>query len=332
MKGNIDKIILSILNGTATKSEENFFSAWIHEDEANQVTFNHIKNYWRFNENESEIINEDDVKEKIWAKSHESRQVKSRKISPLIYRAAAVIVFVISFSFFIKILLFPPTIDVKVVKHKIIEKKNLVGVKSKIHLPDGSIVNLNAESSIKFVEGFKDSIRWIELVGEAYFDVAKNPEKPFVVKSGDVISKALGTAFNINAYANSPTIDVSLVEGRVEVRTIHNQLTGSSTYLEAGQSVSYKDNSALKYDSFNFESVLGWKDGLILFENANYQTVTKKLERWYGIKIELEGSEPKWEFNGNFKDAYLEEIMEVLSHSEQCEYQFFGDTLKIKVK
>jgi ferric-dicitrate binding protein FerR (iron transport regulator) len=332
MKGNIDKIILSILNGTATKSEENFFSAWIHEDEVNQVTFNHIKSYWRVNENESEIINEDDVKDKIWEKAHESRQVRSRKFSPLKYLAAAVVVLIFSFSFLIKILLFPPAIDVKAVKLNIIEKKNLVGVKSKIHLPDGSLVHLNSESSIKFIEGFNDSIRWIELDGEAFFDVAKNPDKAFVVKSGDIIIKVLGTAFNIKAYADNPTIDVSLVEGRVEVRSVHYQHSDKSTYLEPGQSVSFDDNSALKYDSFNFEDVLGWKDGLIHFENADYQAVTKKLQRWYGIKIELEGSEPKWNLDANFKNKSLEHIMEVISHSEQIEYQLFGDTLKIKAK
>ena len=332
MKGNIDKIILSILKGTSTKSEESFFSTWIHEDEVNQVTFDHIKNYWRFNQNESEIINEDDVKDNIWTKAHESRHVKSRKFSPLIYRAAAVIVFALSFSFLIKILLFPPAIDVKTVKLNIIEKKNPVGEKSKIHLPDGSIVHLNSESSIKYIEGFNDSIRWIELDGEAFFDVAANPNKAFVVKSGDIITRALGTAFNINAYADNPAINVSLVEGRVEVRSIHDQQSDKSTYLEAGQSVSLKDNSALRYDSFNFESELGWKDGWILFKNANYQTVTKKLKRWYGVKIELEGSEPKWKFDAKFKDASLTKIMELLSHSEQFEYQILGDTLKIKLK
>ena len=118
----------------------------------------------------------------------------------------------------------------------------------------------------------------------------------------------------------------------MEVRSVYDQQSDKSTFLDAGQYVSLKDNSALKYDSFNFEYVLGWKDGLILFENANYQTVTKKLERWYGVKIELEGSEPKWKYNGIHQDASLEEIMELLSHSEQCEYQIFGDTLKIKAK
>lgn len=331
MKGNIDKIIISVLDGSATEREENFFNTWIQEDELNQGTFNHIKNYWRFNQNESEIINADDVLDNIWTRAYESEHVKSRKFSSLIIRAA-VVLFVLSFSFLIKTLLFPPAMDVNAVTLNIIEKKNLVGVKSKIHLPDGSIVYLNSESSINFIEAFNDSIRWVELDGEAFFEVAKNPDKAFVVKSRDIVTKALGTAFNINAYLDNPTINVSLVEGRVEVRSIHNRYSDQSTYLEPGQSVSFKDNSALKYDSFNFEYVLGWKDGLICFENANYQTVTKKLERWYGINIELEGSEPQWNLDARFKDASLEKIMEVLSHSEEFEYQLLGDTLKIITK
>lgn len=332
MKGDIDKIILSVLNGTATESEEKFFTTWIQEDEVNQVTFNYIKNYWLSNQSEYEIINEDDVKDKIWARAHKSGKTNSRKIPLFVYRVAAVIVFALTFFFVIRIFLFYPTVDVDGKTLNVIEKKNLAGVKSKIHLPDGSIVHLNSESCIKFTEGFKDSIRWVELNGEAYFEVAKNPEKAFVVKSGNIITKALGTAFNINAFEDNPTIEISLIEGMVEVKSTYHLRSDRKTYLDSGQSITFYDNSPSKITSFNSEKVLGWKDGWILFENAKYHTVAKKLERWFGVTIELDGKEPEWHLDGKYKDASLERIMEVISDSEKFEYQLVGDTLKIKIK
>lgn len=332
MNGNIDEIILSILNGNATESEKKLFTAWIQKDEVNQDTFDYIKKHWLSNENDFEIINEDDVKDRIWTRAHKLGKKNSRKIFLVISRVAAVIAFVLAFSFLIKTFLFSPTTEVHNATLKVIEKKNLAGAKSKIHLPDGSIVNLNAESSIKFTEGFKDTVRWVDLSGEAYFNVAKNPEKTFVVKSRDIITKAVGTAFNINAYTENATVEISLAEGKVEIKSTYRSRNDQITYLEPGQSIKYKDNSPLEITSFNVEKVLGWKDGWILFENANYQTVTKKLERWFGVKIELDGIEPEWHLDGKYKDASLERIMEMISDSEKFEYQLLGDTLKIKIK
>ena len=81
MNVNIDKIILSILNGKATESEKKIFTSWIQEDEVNQATFDYIKKHWLSTQNEFEIINEDDIKDRIWTKAHKPGKLKSGKIS-----------------------------------------------------------------------------------------------------------------------------------------------------------------------------------------------------------------------------------------------------------
>ncbi len=332
MKRNIDNLFAVILNGSATDDEQRLFNEWLKEDELNQETFENIKIYWQINNKELEIINEDDVKNKIWNRSHKSNHTKSRNLIPIIYRVAAVLVFVFTFTFLINEFSIIPKVNVGIVTSKTIEKKNLAGVKSTIHLPDGSIVNLNAESSIKFTEGFKDSVRWVILEGEAFFDVAKNKEKSFIVQSGGIITKALGTAFNINAYEEKSTIDVSLIEGKVEVHTIYEDNPDNSILLDAGQYVSFQNSSVIKSGKFDSKKVIGWKEGVILFENADYLTVIKKLERWYGVKFENEGEEPLWNLDAKFENASLEQILELLSHSEGFEYQLKEDNIKLKMK
>ncbi len=332
MNSNIDDVIAVILNGTASEYEQTFFNQWLKEDELNQEIFQNIKNFWQLEHKELDIINEDDVRNKIWTRAHTSKNAKSRSLLPLIYRVAAVIAFVFTFTFLIREYTIAPSKDVENVALKIIEKKNLAGVKSKIHLPDGSIVNLNAESSIKFNEGFKDSVRCVVLKGEAFFDVAKNPDKPFIVKSGDVITKALGTAFNINAYSENSTVNVSLIEGKVEVRSISKGRSANSIFLEPGQYVSFQKSNVIDKGLFDISNVISWKDGIIVFENANYHSVVKELERWFGVTFEFDGSEPHWNLDANFENASLEQILEVLSHSERFEYQLKEDTVKLKMK
>lgn len=331
MKGDIDNIIAEILNGTATDIEQNIFNDWLNDDEINREFFDNLKKYWQIENRGLKIINEDDVRKKIWVKAHESKHTISRNFLPLIYRVAAVIAFILTFTFLIRDFLIVPNKNVDIVELKTIEKKNKAGVKSQIHLSDGSIINLNAESSIKFTEGFRDSIRWVELKGEAFFNVAKNVKKPFVVKSGDVITRALGTAFNINANAENSTVNVSLVEGRVEVHSILEGEPTNRILLEPSQYVSFQKGNVIGNGLFDFEKVIGWKDGIIVFENADYNHVIKKLEKWYGVTFKLDGSEPDWNLDANFDNASLEQVLEVLSHSERFEYQFEGDTVKLKM-
>ena len=332
MKENIDDIIAAILNGTATDNEQNTLQEWLNEDGINGEIFENIKNYWLIDHKELEIINEHDIKNKIWAKAHNPRHIKSRILIPWMYRAAAVIAFILTFTFLIREFSPAPNNSDQIVSLKIIEKKNLAGVKSKIYLPDGSTVNLNAESNIKYIEGFKDSVRWVELTGEAFFDVTTNHEKPFIVKSRDIITKALGTAFNINAFEDKATIEVSLLEGKVEVYSDYNNKSNNKTYLEPGQFVSFQNNVTIDKGEFNYAEVSGWKNGIIQFSNADYKTIVKKLERWFGVKFENLNKEPLWNFDGKFENASLEQILDILAHSEQFEYQLSENTVKLKLQ
>lgn len=173
------------------------------------------------------------------------------------------------------------------------------GGKYEIVLPDGSKVWLNAASSIRFPTAFIHERREVFISGEAYFEIAKNPEKPFIVKQKNIEITVLGTSFNIMAYDEESGTRVTLVEGAVKVAQ-HGGDRGKLAQgikLNPGQQLMLKVSKngeqvlpTLKEVNVNEE--IAWKDNLFWFDNDKIQEVAKKLSRWYDIDIVTQGVIP----------------------------------------
>ena len=181
-----------------------------------------------------------------------------------------------------------------------------------IILADGTKVYLNAVSSIKYPTQFNGDKRIVELEGEAYFEVAKNKNKPFIVKSDNQSIEVLGTHFNVHSYNNESVVKTTLLEGSVAV-THKNQ----KTILKPGQQSDVSDNfSKIKVREVDTEEAVAWKNGRFKFDNADLKTVMKQLERWYGIKVEYRGDVSDVRFNGGtFRNKNLSEVLKVLELS-----------------
>ncbi len=216
---------------------------------------------------------------------------------------------------------------------KQIEKHVLNGQKLRIFLPDGSIVWLNSDTELKYPEKFGDHVRIVELEGEAFFEVTKNPEKPFIVKSGALTTTALGTSFNIRVYSSENNIQVTLVSGKVLVES--EPKNDHKFILDPGYGVQYlKDKGTVDKEKISIEKIIAWKDGILQFDNDNFQTVIKKLSRWYGVKFILEGNfeNEKWGYSGWFKNDYLENVLESISFSQDFEYKIENEIVTLKLK
>ncbi|PXY39146.1 iron dicitrate transport regulator FecR [Flavobacterium cheongpyeongense] len=192
-----------------------------------------------------------------------------------------------------------------------------------IVLADGTKVYLNTVSSLKYPTRFNGNQRLVELEGEAYFEVAKNKEKPFMVKSGNQSVEVLGTHFNIHAYNNEPVIKTTLLEGSVSV-TYKNQ----KTFLKPGEqsNAAYNSNTIVirKVDT---EAAVAWKNGRFKFDNADLKSVMKQLERWYGIKVEYRGDVSDVRFSGGtFMNKNLSEVLKVLELSN-IKFKVEGKTI-----
>lgn len=182
-------------------------------------------------------------------------------------------------------------------------------------LPDGTKVWLNAASSLKYPTHFSGNERKVEIKGEAYFEVAKNAQKPFIVtlpQGAEV--RVSGTHFNINAYDNEPAMKTTLLEGSVKVSAIGN---AQSAMLKPGEQAVLTADSRFTIAGADVEKVMAWKNGVFNFEDATLQEVMHQLERWYDIEVVYETGIPKLEFVGKMgRDLSLSNVLRGLEISK----------------
>ncbi|GAB3647227.1 FecR family protein [Echinicola sediminis] len=253
---------------------------------------------------------------------------RSWKNYPLEGKAAALFLFAVLSIFLLKKFIPETTPQTETATKITIVKTTSKGQKSKFRLPDGTIVWLNADSKLVFPKQFSDSTRVVQLTGEGYFDVAKDPKRPFTVSSKNLSTTALGTAFNINTF-DKDQLDVSLVHGKVKVE---NHQTKEKIILAPGQKLSYfeSDHKTVVGD-FDGLQVTGWKDGILYLKNAKYDQVINRLENWYGVTISTTGK-PKlsWTLTGKYEHESLEMVLNRMSYVEHFDYSINQNKVQIK--
>lgn len=197
-----------------------------------------------------------------------------------------------------------------------------------LHLPDGTNVWINNASVIRYPVAFTGPDRVVELSGEAYFEVAKDPAHPFKVKIQDGATvDVLGTSFNIMSYSDEPAERTTLVDGSVRV-TLNNQ----SVLLKPDQQSDLGTDHKLNVNSdVNVQSVIAWKDGYFSFDQANIKAVIRQLARWYDLDVEYRGQVEDTEFQGQGRiqrNLPLTAILKGLE-SEHLHFKLDGQNLII---
>mgnify|MGYP003859816873 CR=1 FL=1 len=173
-----------------------------------------------------------------------------------------------------------------------IEKITQKGQKSTLVLSDGTQIRLNANSKISYPEKFDPNKREVHLEGEAFFDVARDEERPFIIKSGDLTTTVLGTSFNIKAFPEEE-MEVTVATGKVHVRAGAEEnrgkggpIVGREVLLTPNQQVRYDlENKSLVKQTVDTEKYLAWKEGIIRFDDLKLSEAAVILERWYGVTI-----------------------------------------------
>ncbi|MDQ3290367.1 MAG: FecR domain-containing protein, partial [Bacteroidota bacterium] len=163
------------------------------------------------------------------------------------------------------------------------------GGQYKITLPDGSDVWLNASSTLSFSNSFKKKNRVVELSGEAYFEVAKDKHRPFLVKANNTTVEVLGTHFNVMAYQEEKSINTTLLEGSVKVSN-----SNSHTIIKPGYQA--KAGKTIEVEKVDVDAAVAWKKGLFQFQNTDLETIMRQLERWYGVQTVYQGQIPDQHF------------------------------------
>lgn len=159
-----------------------------------------------------------------------------------------------------------------------------------IALSDGTRVQLNSGSSLLFPAVFSENNREVYLKGEGYFEVSKNPNKPFIVKTDFMDIRVLGTTFNISAYEDEKIAYTVLVEGGVVVSRTKNNLDNSEKKLSPGQGCFYSSaTNSSEIREVDLTEYTSWKDGLLFFKDKPLDEIVGRLEKYYNKKVQIEG-------------------------------------------
>ena len=218
-------------------------------------------------------------------------------------------------------------------------------------LPDGSKVWLNNSSSLKYPTSFTGKNREVMLSGEAYFEVAKDAAKPFIVKLTDIVVNVLGTSFNIMAYGDDPAVKTTLLTGKVSVAATGNmpatadndnktsqaiskssqaQATGRQTILSPGeQAIVSQEGNWKILKGVDTEEAIAWQRGYFHFSHENIGDVLRQLARWYDVEVEITIPVPDYTYDGEIgRDLSLSAI---LRHLEKKDLHFQIDGKKLIV-
>ncbi|MDN5212284.1 FecR domain-containing protein [Fulvivirgaceae bacterium BMA12] len=255
--------------------------------------------------------------------------ISTFRFKPLKYAAILMLVVVAGITFW-KLRGIKPQTEKTAQEIVYINKSNPKGQKSIIRLRDGTEVHLNSNSTLKYTSDFGIGNRKVELNGEAYFSVAKDQKKPFTVISGNILTTALGTEFNINCRTgNNPRI--ILTEGKIKVEDRSKYTT--PLILLPNQSIDYDIDTGFSAitDIDNLDEIL-WIHGVLKFEHTPLIKVIDELENWYGVKIQVVGNPQGLHYSGEFKGEYLSNILESMSFSLGLEYVQENEFVELKLK
>jgi ferric-dicitrate binding protein FerR (iron transport regulator) len=208
------------------------------------------------------------------------------------------------------------------------------GTRTKLLLPDGSTVWLNAGSRLIYDSTYGNTLREISLTGEAFFDVVKNQEKPFIIHAGNINIRVLGTAFNVKSYPGEKTTEASLIRGKIEVTfkdhaeekvilkpnqklVVENEAVRPlrqikpATVSQARPTIVINPLSHFGPD--NLISETAWVENKLVFQDESFLDLARKMERWYGIRISFDNeSLDTLHFTGSFEKENIQQALKAL--------------------
>lgn len=196
------------------------------------------------------------------------------------------------------------------------------GGQYQVALPDGTMVWLNAASSLKYPSSFTGKDRLVALTGEAYFEVAKDKKRPFKVKTEQQEVEVLGTHFNINAYDDEEVVKTTLIEGSVKVKLPSNK----SAVLKPGQqSVVLND---IKVNQVDANSAIDWKQGLFWFNDESIYSIMRQFSRWYNIEVEYRGDVRNVRFGGQVsRMKNLAQVLRIMELTKSIQFKVEGNKI-----
>jgi len=308
-----------------TSEEQSIVSEWIASEQGQNAIESDVERKWgEYPEDYTQAFDHDKLfmklKRRIIANQH-VRKTGLRRILRYAMETAAAILITLTISLLIK----EKDVVYKDVP-QFVEVYNPKGVRTTITLPDSSKVMLNADTKLSYTDKFQGKTRTVTLTGEAFFEVAKDASRPFVVQANSATLTVLGTTFNVRSYPEDPHTEATLIEGALKV---NNRL------LAPGEQIVINTRSKTSVlQEVNPEIIVGWTKGELHFQSTTFAQMAKILERKFSVRIHIANlTLQERAFNGKFtKEENLEQILNVIQKTIDftCHYDQESNTLTIK--
>lgn len=298
------ELILRYLEHRCSEIEAKRVEEWIRANESNQEMFETAKRIWSATEAQPHLWRTDAAWQKI---STRLKEKEVAKILPLhktavketvehshknkydwVFRYVAMIIVIIGISWMGVRLFYHsdhPAVVASIYQKVITTQR---GQRKKLTLKDGTQIVLAPDSKLKIEKDYNQDERRVFLEGEAYFQVTYNKKHPFRVETAKSVAHDLGTVFNIKAYPKDDRVRVVVVEGKVGFQPKGDASDQKMTVLHGGNSLSYNNmNGSLTVSDINADRYVNWVNGVLDIDDQPFTNLTKDLERWYGVRIEV---------------------------------------------
>ena len=305
----VETLIEKYANGVATAEEVNQLMDWYHSFSENEVQYSGDKK---------------DVYNRI--KKRLQNQLNPKETKVVIFpwqKVAAALIILVGAGF-----LLLRNSDASA--NEMVTVTNPAGQIKQLQLPDGSRLWLNAKTELRYQKYFATN-REIELDGEAYFEVTHNPKHPFVVKTSEVQTKVLGTRFSIKNYKEENLATIALISGSIQVAHKSEKPTLLKPTTQLSFNKSQQKGSVSTIDTSSF---LAWTQGKLQFEGESLGSITRTLERWYGVKFIFTDSLQKTcrYYMGFDNKSSLEKTISAMSELTRLHYKIDNTTITVTGK
>lgn len=323
---DINYIIIHYLNGTATLEEKRTLLTWLKYSTENQKEFLEIKALWQ---GENVVLSEkrmdvalEKFRKRIYRSLEEKKELNNKKFIHFL-RIAAMFLLAFGLNYLLFMKVGKPEQNTEIINRLITAENG----KGRFLLPDSTVVWLNQNSTLEYPEKFKSDSRRVQLKGEAYFQVQKNPDKEFLVNADDIWVKVTGTSFVVQNYENRKAVETILVDGSVSVGNTNIQ----SIDLSPNQRISFeKQSNSFQVDSVNALNYIGWINRRLEFDRTNLSDALIQMGEWYGIDIvytQIQKKQPRLTFM--IRDESIEEILKAMQMVTSFHYKWEEQTLYV---
>lgn len=335
-------LIIRFIDGDCTDREKEQVLSWIDADTRNKAYFEDLRNLII----KTKLASYDTAIAESSAKAPKEKKSRLGRIARLALASAAALALIVSvlsnlyLAGKVRDARENPLEVLKVLDGESLrDMRSIVyhtekGVRSRVVLPDGSVVVLNSDSRLTVPESFSGNYRECDFSGEAYFDVVPNKDFPMIVSTANGVIEVLGTKFNLRSYASDGATSATLISGKIKIKAAGDKYSDRYMMeLKPKETAILRDGRAIKH-IVNADTVraTAWKDGRLIFDATPMSQVISELERWHGCNFVVRDSSVlNYNITAKFESKSVLEIMDMIRFCSPVDFRMANDTVYLKI-